>query len=801
MSARDLDAVLVANRGEIACRIIAHAAAALGMRDGRGVLRRRPRRRRTCAWPTRRCGSVPAPARESYLRGDAIVGGRARDRARTASTPATASCPRTRRSPARSRPPVSRFLGPDAARSSSCSATSTPRASSPGAPGVPLLAGTGLLADAGRGGRGGRARSGYPVMLKATAGGGGIGMAVCRDADELADGVRARARAWPTRASASGGVFLERFVARRPPRRGAGLRRRRRAGRRASATATARCSAATRRSSRRRRRPACPTRVRAQHRTTRAARSAPSRSAYRSAGTVEFLFDAEREEARVPRGEHPAAGRAPRHRGGLRHRPGRAGCCAWPVGDTRRCSTSRRSRRRGHADRGAGLRRGPGPRHRPSAGLLTEVALPGRTCASTPGSTTGHRGHAALRPAARQGHRARAPTARGGARAAGRRAREHPRRTASRPTSGCCGPRSRDRRVRAGAARRPARSRRSADAARRGSRCARRARDDGAGPARPGSATGHVGRPAERADGRPVVPARQPRARQPRGRRRPGVHAGRADAAVHVGRARLPDRAPTCRSRSTATPVPLWEPVAVAGRRRCWTSAPPPARACAPTCSSRGGLDVPGTSAARRPSRSAASAATAVARCAPATSCARPAGCRATAACRVRPGRAPASCRRAGSSASLEGPHAAPEFFTADDIDTFYGTDWEVHYNSARTGVRLVGPQPALGAPRRRRGRACTRRTSTTRLRRRRRRLHRRHADLLGPDGPSLGGFVCPAVVATDERWKLGQLRPGDTVRFVPSPAGGRARDRAAPVRRGALATAGLARPTAATGA
>ncbi|MCU1346302.1 MAG: uca, partial [Acidimicrobiia bacterium] len=39
---------------------------------------------------------------------------------------------------------------------------------------------------------------------------------------------------------------------------------------------------------------------------------------------------------------------------------------------------------------------------------------------------------------------------------------------------------------------------------------------------------------------------------------------------------------------------------------------------------------------------------------------------------------------------------------------------------------------------------------------------------ILGPDGPSLGGFVCPAVVASSERWKLGQLAPGDRVRLVP---------------------------------
>jgi urea carboxylase len=37
---------------------------------------------------------------------------------------------------------------------------------------------------------------------------------------------------------------------------------------------------------------------------------------------------------------------------------------------------------------------------------------------------------------------------------------------------------------------------------------------------------------------------------------------------------------------------------------------------------------------------------------------------------------------------------------------------------------------------------------------------------ILGPDGPSLGGFVCPATIIHAELWKIGQLRPGDTVRF-----------------------------------
>lgn len=39
---------------------------------------------------------------------------------------------------------------------------------------------------------------------------------------------------------------------------------------------------------------------------------------------------------------------------------------------------------------------------------------------------------------------------------------------------------------------------------------------------------------------------------------------------------------------------------------------------------------------------------------------------------------------------------------------------------------------------------------------------------ILAHDGPSLGGFVCPATVVQSELWKIGQLKPGDTVRFFP---------------------------------
>ncbi|MGV9802733.1 urea carboxylase [Mycobacterium sp. NPDC003449] len=117
--------------------------------------------------------------------------------------------------------------------------------------------------------------------------------------------------------------------------------------------------------------------------------------------------------------------------------------------------------------------------------------------------------------------------------------------------------------------------------------------------------------------------------------------------------------------------------------------------------------------------------------------------------------------------AVTEGPHGAPEFFTRTDIDTLYEASYRVHFNSARTGVRLEGPRPEWARPD---GGDAGLHPSN---------IHDTAYSvgaldftgdtpiLLGPDGPSLGGFVCPVTVISADRWKLGQLRPGDTVRFV----------------------------------
>ena len=76
--------------------------------------------------------------------------------------------------------------------------------------GAPLLPGTGLLSDETHALLEAE-RCGYPVMLKSTAGGGGIGMRVCRDAKELEDNYAAVARLGATNFGQAG-VYLERYV-------------------------------------------------------------------------------------------------------------------------------------------------------------------------------------------------------------------------------------------------------------------------------------------------------------------------------------------------------------------------------------------------------------------------------------------------------------------------------------------------------------------------------------------------------------------------------------------------------------
>ena len=369
-SRRGVRKVLVANRGEIAlrviraCRELGLATVAVYSTADEEALHVRAADEAVCIGA--------AAARDSYLNVAALIAGGAADGRRRDPSRATASSPRTRASPRRARRRESPSSGP--------------RPTS-----IERMGDKALARDARpRGGRpdGARARRhgarstealataaelGYPVMVKAAAGGGGRGIRVARSADELAACSSPRRRA---RRSAAFGdrLPLPREAPRgRAPRRGAGARR-----------------------PPRQRRPPLRARVLAAAPAPEAARGGALAGARPDARACDRRRGGaagargrvhERGDARVParprrrlllhRDEHAHPGRAPRHGDGHRRRP-RQGAAA-----RRRRRAARRLVQEDVALRGAARSSsGSTPRIRsddflPSPGEITALELPG----------------------------------------------------------------------------------------------------------------------------------------------------------------------------------------------------------------------------------------------------------------------------------------------------------------------------------------------------------------------------------------------------------------------------------------
>jgi biotin-dependent carboxylase-like uncharacterized protein len=122
---------------------------------------------------------------------------------------------------------------------------------------------------------------------------------------------------------------------------------------------------------------------------------------------------------------------------------------------------------------------------------------------------------------------------------------------------------------------------------------------------------------------------------------------------------------------------------------------------------------------------------------------------------------------RAWEVRAMRGPQAAPDYLTENDMQTLFGREWTIDRNSNRTGVRLEshrfewarqGGGIAGGHPSNILDNSYPVGAINV------------NGDLpviLGPDGPTAGGFVVAATVIHADFWKIGQFRPvGDTVRF-----------------------------------
>ena len=393
--------VLIANRGAIACRILRTLRQA-GHRLGRGVLRSRCAR---AACAAGRRGVLPRPRAGGRELSAAGAHPRHRAAMRRRGDPSGIRIPlreRGLRGGLRSR--RHRLHRPDA-RADARLRTQAHGARAGAKPAacrccraaalLPDLAAALAAAE----------RIGYPVMLKSTAGGGGIGMQPLRLAAATSrESFDSRAAPRRRTTSAMRGVFLEKFVASARhievqlfgDGRGDGHRARR--TRLLGAAAQPEGDRGIPRA-----------RTRRRHRATNCTPprcASARRCSYRSAGTVEFVYDADAARVLFPRSEHAAAGRAWRHRGSGRHRsrgvddPRRRRRAAGSAAHTGMCRGATPIQARVYAE-------DPARGFRPSSGLLTAGRCCRRTAARRCLDRDRHRGDRLLRSDAREDHRAR----------------------------------------------------------------------------------------------------------------------------------------------------------------------------------------------------------------------------------------------------------------------------------------------------------------------------------------------------------------------------------------------------------
>jgi urea carboxylase len=200
--------ILIANRGEIACRVI-RTARSMGIKTvaiyseaDLESLHVRLADEAVCVGP--------APASESYLSAKNVLAAAKATGAQGIHPGYGFMSENAEFAEACAAEGIA-FIGPTPSHMREFGLKHTARALAQQAE-VPLLPGTDLLADVAEALEQ-AAIIGYPVMLKSTAGGGGIGMRLCRDADEL-NGAYSSVKNLSENNFKNSGIYLEKFVER-----------------------------------------------------------------------------------------------------------------------------------------------------------------------------------------------------------------------------------------------------------------------------------------------------------------------------------------------------------------------------------------------------------------------------------------------------------------------------------------------------------------------------------------------------------------------------------------------------------
>ncbi|KAH8787811.1 putative urea amidolyase [Diaporthe sp. PMI_573] len=114
----------------------------------------------------------------------------------------------------------------------------------------------------------------------------------------------------------------------------------------------------------------------------------------------------------------------------------------------------------------------------------------------------------------------------------------------------------------------------------------------------------------------------------------------------------------------------------------------------------------------------------------------------------------------------MHGPYCE-EYLSPGDIEMFYSTHWEVSHNAARGGIRLIGPRPQWARTSGGEGGSHPSNVIEYGYPIGGINFTGDEPVIFPNDCPDFGGFVCPFTVVKADYWKVGQLRAGNTVKFV----------------------------------
>lgn len=114
---------------------------------------------------------------------------------------------------------------------------------------------------------------------------------------------------------------------------------------------------------------------------------------------------------------------------------------------------------------------------------------------------------------------------------------------------------------------------------------------------------------------------------------------------------------------------------------------------------------------------------------------------------------------------AMPGPYETG-YLSRADIDQVYSQAWKVSHNAARGGIRLVGPTPQFARSDGGEGGAHPSNVIEYGYPIGGLNWTGDQPVILPVDCPDFGGHMCSLTIISGDWWKMGQIRPGDTVRF-----------------------------------